>query len=148
MVRPAERSLVLLRKHGYLCDMVERRTPHTFKGPTGAWERMTRLHDWLGFADILALPPVPPWRYAEHGIVRLLAVQATSGSSVSEHVEKLCEIEALVKYLRSGHRCEIWGWRKLKSTGRTKWFPRILVASLGPGGAVEFEVTKRVEPGI
>lgn len=133
----SSRSLELLELQGYLAGVVERKTPFTIKDQLTGETRVIpgKTVDWLGFADILALPPVDEWwsrGYAatQDAAIPLLAVQATSGAQVPDHVRKLMEIDKLRMYLHGGHRCEIWGWRKVKNRGRRQWWPRVLAATL------------------
>jgi hypothetical protein len=90
-VSPTQRSLDLLRKEGWLCQVVERWNPHS----------RTRL-DLFGFIDILAI------REGE-----ILGVQATSRSNVSSRVSKIANHENTGRVREAGIGIEVWGWGKM-----------------------------------
>jgi hypothetical protein len=87
---PMQLSLRELRKHGWTCDVVERRVPGQFV-----------THDFLGLVDIIAVRESAT-----------LGVQCTSASNVSAHVKKLAASPHLATVLGAGWGVEVWGWRK------------------------------------
>lgn len=90
MSSPTQRSLKHLRKAGYLAGVVEKWIP-----------QIKRRQDLFGFIDIIAV---------KEGEV--LAVQATSGSNVSSHVEKIANHENVGAVRKAGIRILVHGWRK------------------------------------
>lgn len=87
---PTARTLVALKKDGWLVAVVERWNPHA---------RIRQ--DLFGVVDILAL---------KDG--ETLAIQATSGSNVSSRVRKIADHESTPHIRAAGWRFEVWGWRK------------------------------------
>jgi hypothetical protein len=85
---PTALSLQLLRREGFMADVVERLLPHA---------RVRK--DLFGFGDVLAVMPGEA----------LLAVQATSGSNVAARLAKAKALPALRIWL--GHRFGVWGWQ-------------------------------------
>jgi hypothetical protein len=90
-VSPTQRSLDLLRKEGWLCQVVERWNPHS----------RTRK-DLFGFIDILAV------RGKE-----TLAVQATSRSNISARVSKIANHENIAAIRAVSWGVQVWGWGKM-----------------------------------
>jgi hypothetical protein len=88
---PTARSLMHLRKSGYVADVVER------------WIAQAGVRkDFLGFADILAFSPHEPG---------VLAVQATSLSNISSRLAKARSKPELKAWLAAeGRTFEVWGW--------------------------------------
>ena len=90
---PATRlSLIELRKQGWLTQVVERWVP-------GANIR----RDLFGFIDIIAIKGKCT-----------LAIQTTSSSNVSKHMQKMLDSPALSQVIEAGWRVELHGWRKVK----------------------------------
>jgi hypothetical protein len=94
-VTPTQRSLKYLRDDGYMAAVVEKWNPHA---------RIRQ--DLFGIVDILAI------RDGE-----TLAVQTTSGSSVSARVRKIADSDAIANIRKAGWRFHVHGWRK-NSKGR------------------------------
>lgn len=93
-------SLAHLRAQGYLCDVVEKRLPHTF---------ITK--DLFGFIDILAV---------KRGEV--LGVQTTgdNGGNVAARIRKIAEHENIGPVRESGMRLIVHGWKKTKAGPRLR----------------------------
>ena len=69
--------------------------------------RFQRLHDLLGFADMMALKPgCPP-----------LLVQLTSRDNISSRVKKIQELKAHKTWLLAGGAIHVIGWHK-NASGR------------------------------
>lgn len=101
---PTQRTLEKLRKDGWMPWVVERWLP-----------RVNKRSDLFGFIDILAI---------KDGEV--LAVQATSRSSVSSRVKKIGDHENVAEVRKAGWRIEVWGWGKM-ANGR--WQCRVVDCS-------------------
>ena len=86
---PTARSLDLLRRRGYLAEVVEQNIPHA---------RTKR--DLYGFVDIVAI-----------GVGETLAVQTTSVDHVSHRVEKITASPNLNRVKLGGWRVVVHGWR-------------------------------------
>src|SRR5437016_410518 len=84
------RSLVLLRRLGFLADVVERWLP-----------KIERRRDLFGFGDVLAVHPRDKL---------FLIVQATSLSNVGARLTKAKSKATLKVWLHSGGQFEVWGW--------------------------------------
>ena len=93
-----ELSLRRLRREGWTPGIVERRIAGRF----------TTI-DYLGIADIIAVRPG-----------ETIAVQATSYTNVSAHVQKLRMSPHLATLEAAGWVVVIWGWRKKDG----KWVAR------------------------
>jgi len=87
---PLGRSLVWLRRQGFIACAVERWLP-----------RCNRRRDAFGFGDILAASP-------RDGVV--LLVQATTAAHVAGRLDKAREIPELAGWLRAGAAFEVHGW--------------------------------------
>lgn len=92
---PTQRTLQRLRKLGITCEVVERWLP-----------RVMVRKDLLGVIDIIAL---------DGGI---LGIQATSGTNISSRMRKAEAEPRLAKWLASGGRFEVWGWKQNKKSKR------------------------------
>jgi len=90
---PTQRSLALLRKRGYVAEVVEKWIP-----------QVKRRKDLFGIGDVLAI------REGE-----VLLVQATSDSNVSSRVNKIGDAEATGAVRKAGIRIHVHGWRKAGS---------------------------------
>jgi hypothetical protein len=90
MASPTSRSLALLRKSGWIADIVER------------WlHKANRRRDLFGCIDLVAV------RGGETGV---LGVQTTSLANVSARVKKSVALPALEIWLAAGNRFEVHGW--------------------------------------
>ncbi len=87
---PTARTLDLLRRRGYVAEVVER------------WlARIERRKDFLGCVDIVAAKAGEP----------VLAVQATSLANVSARLKKAGRAPALRAWLATEHATfQVWGW--------------------------------------
>ena len=118
-MRPTQRSLELLRRHGWRVCVVEQRLPIPGKS-------FSTTRDAFGFADVLAIREGTPGSFA---------VQVTDRSSVSAHIHKVMDDtmedrsgarvpnktrDNLIVWLRAGNRFEIHGWDKGGARGETK----------------------------
>lgn len=99
MNSPTQRSLNKLRKEGWLAAVVER------------WNPYAKIRqDLFGFIDIIAV----------RGDT-ILAVQTTSGSNVSDRVDKIRQSQAAQVWLESGSRkVVVHGWRMAGPRGARK----------------------------
>lgn len=96
---PTQRSLKLLRQHGYFVAVTERWNPFS----------KTR-NDLYGFVDLLAIQANDT-----------LAVQTTSGPNLNARLDKLLTIPAVKLWLESPtRRIELHGWRKIGQRGKRK----------------------------
>jgi hypothetical protein len=89
---PMQRSLAMLRKDGWHCEIVERWNPHA-KVKQDLW----------GFVDILAI---------KSGL--LMAVQTTTGANMAARIKKI-QASPLLELVSEVACVEVHGWRKLKS---------------------------------
>lgn len=92
---PTARSLDLLRRRGYLAEVVEHQQRHALK-----------TNDLFGFVDIVAI-----------GVGETLAVQTTSADHVSHRVEKITASPNLARVKLGGWRVVVHGWRPWDYTG-------------------------------
>lgn len=106
------RTLEYIRSRGWIADIVERFNPYAGK--------FGKRKDMFGFADIVAL-----------GENSIIAIQSC-GQSFAEHDRKIREcpetVPNAIKWLESGGRLMLIGWRKvkLKRGGKAmRWQPRI-----------------------
>ena len=97
---PTARSLALVRRRGGIAGTVERWNPHS----------KTR-HDFLGFADILAIQP---------GQLGVLAIQACVTGDQSKRLEKIRQEPRAALWLAAGNRIAVWGWAKRGARGKRK----------------------------
>ena len=113
---PTQRTLALVRKQGFVAQVVEHVVPRTFI-----------RRDLFNIIDILAIN-------ANHTI----GIQTTSGSNVSARIKKAIESEQLRLWLSSpDRRFLIHGWRKLKSSRR--WECREIELTIAGDG---YEITE------
>ena len=107
---PTARTLVHLRKCGYVGDVVER------------WIAAAGVRrDFMGFADVIAVSRREP---------DILAIQATTLANVSARLAKARSCPELKVWLKSA-RFEVWGWAKRAS----RWEVRrvaVRAEDLGP----------------
>ncbi len=96
---PTQRSLELLRKNGYIAEVVERYNSFS----------RTR-HDLFNIGDILAI------RSGE-----VLLVQTTSGGNAKARVNKIIASEHIHTIVGSGINVCVHGWRKLKHGSKQVW---------------------------
>ena len=99
---PTARTLALLRKEGYVAQVVERWVPQARK----------RV-DLFGCVDVLAM------RATDKGV---LGVQATSASNLAARVTKALAEPRLLTWLSAGNRFLLHGWAlKGKAGARKLW---------------------------
>ena len=92
---PTQRSLVRLRKLGFLAAVVEKWNPHV--GPHGIRQ------DLFGIGDVLAV----------HARDRIfLLVQATTAGNISSRLRKAKQSGELKLWLAAGGRFVVLGWQK------------------------------------
>lgn len=98
---PTARSLELLRKQGYMAQVVEK------------YNQFAHVRqDLFGFIDILAVKGD-----------EVLGVQATSGDHVSERCDKILAHPNIERWLAPTRKMEVWGWRKVGKPPR--WALRV-----------------------
>jgi len=97
---PTRRSLLLLRKHGYTAQVVERYNPYA----------KVRI-DLFGFIDICCI------KNGEQGVV---GVQTTSASGLSARYKKILGIPEAKIWLATGNRILLHGWAKKGPRGKRK----------------------------
>jgi hypothetical protein len=90
MRTPTGRTLDLLRKQGFLADVVERWLP-----------RVERHRDLFGFADVLAVHPRDRF---------FMLVQVTTAGHLAHRLAKAKRRPELASWLRAGGRFEVHGW--------------------------------------
>ena len=102
MTSPTARSLDLLRKEGYLCQVVERFNQFSMK----------RI-DLFSVIDIVAI------RADVNGVC---GIQATSTGNIPSRVKKSLAEPALLVWLKAGNHFSCWGWAKRgKKDERKTW---------------------------
>jgi hypothetical protein len=95
---PTQRSLVLLKKEGWLPAIVEK------------FNIFAKIRqDLYGCIDIVAI---------RKGAI--LGVQTTSGSNVAAHVTKILALPNAKLWMLAGARLEVHGWRKAGKRGERK----------------------------
>ena len=115
-MRPTQRTLALIRKQGFVAQVVEHIVPRTFI-----------RRDLFNIIDILAI-----------NTTYTIGIQTTSGSNVSARIAKAIESEQLRLWLSvPSRRFIIHGWRKLKSSRR--WECREIELTISGDG---FEITE------
>jgi hypothetical protein len=97
---PTARSLTLLRRRGYLADVVERWIP-----------RANIRRDLFGCIDLAAVCLDAPG---------VLGIQATTEAHVSTRLAKARALPALKTWLAAGNRFEVWGWTRRGRRWRVK----------------------------
>jgi hypothetical protein len=95
---PTARSLVYLRRLGYVADPVERFIA-----------AINRRRDFLGCIDIIAAHPRDR---------AILALQVTSLGHVGDRLKKALGKPELAAWVRSGGLFQVWGWGRRGE----KWF--------------------------
>ena len=108
MISNTSRTLEYIRSQGWDADIVEHYNPYA--GKIGIRK------DLFGVIDIIAL--------GEKGIIGI----QSCGSSFSQHERKILENPLAFKWVESGGRLLLIGWRKvkLKRGGKAmRWQPRI-----------------------
>lgn len=116
---PTQRTRQWLKSRGITSQIVER------------WNSFAKVRqDLFGFCDIVALGP------------RILAIQVTSGSSVSARVAKIVDEPRAREWLAAGGLIEVHGWRKAGAKGKRKLWAlrRVAVECDGMGVMVTREV--------
>jgi hypothetical protein len=100
MTSPTQRSLAVLRKEGYTCQIVEH------------WNPFAHIRqDLFGFIDIVAI------KKGESGV---LGIQTTSQTNSMKRLHKIIENPITKIWLESGNRIEIHGWAKMGARGKRK----------------------------
>jgi carbonic anhydrase len=97
---PVARSLGLLRKCGYLAEVVERWLP-----------RVNRKRDLFHLADVLAVHPARR---------EFLLVQVTTAGHLSHRLAKVRAVPELPGLLAAGCKVQLHGWKRRGSTWRVK----------------------------
>lgn len=93
---PTQRTLAMCRKQGWDIAVVEK------------WNQWARVRqDLFGFIDLVLIDGT-----------NIIGIQATSGSNTSARVKKIAAEPRAAKWLESGGRIMVHGWRKLKKTKR------------------------------
>jgi hypothetical protein len=102
---PTARTMERLTESGFVCGVVERWIPQA-----------NIRKDLFGFIDLVAMNDM-----------RLIAIQATSGSNLSARRKKIINESAANARLWLEHgEIEVWAWRKLKKKRDGKhWHPVI-----------------------
>lgn len=94
---PTQRTLALCRKNGWTVAVTER------------WNPFAKIRqDLFGFIDLVALNGQ-----------QIIGIQTTVGDSVSKRIAKIRDEPRAAKWLESGGRIFVHGWRKLASS--RKW---------------------------
>ena len=106
---PTARTLVYLRRQGYLVEVVERWIQ--FGKPSPGKKNGVR-RDCFGIADLLACRPRDK---------AIILIQATSAANISHRVKKSLASPHLATWLDSGGQFQVWGWAKRAR----RWEPRI-----------------------
>lgn len=101
---PTQRTLIALRKDGWVCAVAEKWIPQT-----------RQRADLFGGIDIVAL---------KEG--RTLGVQATSASNVSSRVKKLVALPGMRAWIEAGNWLEVHGWAKRGKAGKRKLWQRVI----------------------
>jgi hypothetical protein len=96
---PSQRTLALLRKEGFIAQVVEKKIPYSHIS-----------QDLFGCIDILAIKAGEP----------VLAIQATSRANQSARYKKAVAIPALRVWLQTGSRFQVWGWALTGPRGKRK----------------------------
>jgi hypothetical protein len=100
MASPTSLTLDLLRRSGFVADVVEK------------WlTRVNRRRDLFGFGDVLGIDRKAPG---------VLIVQATSLAHVKDRLAKARSRPELAAWLRAGGRFEVHGWAKRGGRWRVK----------------------------
>jgi hypothetical protein len=97
---PTARTLTLLRRRGFLADVVERWIP-----------RANVRRDLFGFIDLAAIAG---------GQAGVLGVQATTIGHMAHRLAKARGLPALKVWLAAGNRFEVWGWARRGGRWRVK----------------------------
>jgi hypothetical protein len=92
MSSPTKRTLIFLRKLGFVAEVVEKRVPGC---------GISR--DLFGIADVLAIHP-------KQGAV--LLIQATTADHFANRLRRVQEQPVLPPLLAAGVRVEVWAWKK------------------------------------
>lgn len=103
MGTPSKRSLDLLRKQGYIVQVVEK------------WNAFSRTRiDLFGFIDIVAI---------KEGVKGVLGVQSTSYANRGARIKKIISIPASKIWLSTGNKILVHAWKKKKVGNRELWDP-------------------------
>jgi hypothetical protein len=114
-VSPTARSLALLRREGFVVDVVERFIA-----------AMKISKDFLGFIDVIAVHPKER---------RIVGIQTTSAANLSSRIKKAQGLQTLRDWLTSGGEAEFHGWRR---GPKGRWFCRRIAITLENLEGVEF----------
>lgn len=101
---PTARSLALLRKDGWIAEVVERYNSFSRKRT-----------DFIGVIDILSFKP------SEKGA---LGIQATSDGNGTARISKAMQEPKLKAWLQSGGLFQVWSWGKHGKRGKRKTYKR------------------------
>lgn len=97
---PTARTLVLLRRSGYLAAVVECWIPH-----------INRRRDLFRFADVFAVHPIRR---------ELLLVQTTTAANLSARLAKVRAVPELPGLLAGGCKVHVHGWKRVGERWRCK----------------------------
>lgn len=100
MTSPTTRSLALLRKEGYIAQIVERYNVFAH----------VRI-DLFGYIDIVAIHPK---------IKGVLGVQSTTVDNMSKRISKIKSIPTHILWLSTGNSIQVHGWAKKGKVGKRK----------------------------
>ena len=118
------KTVTLLSSHGFLVESVER-----------ILGGIKHRRDLYRMFDVLAMKPV-------EGVI---CIQCTTKAHLASHRQALLDNPDLIVCLKSGARCQIWSWRKVKRhLQRPVWEPRVEEAFMNAAGKVEFDRVKHL----
>lgn len=98
MNSPTQRSLLLLKKEGYIPAVTEHFNPFAHI-----------RQDLYGFIDIIGIKP--------KGRMGVLAVQTTSKANWNARIMKIMGMEVAHQWLQAGNAIEVHGWYKKGKKG-------------------------------
>lgn len=102
---PTQRSLIRLRKDGFLVAITEHWNVHA-----------GIRQDLWGFCDLLAIKGK-----------EILAIQVTSASNMNARIEKIVSHKNFIPVKKSGIKILVEGWEKKKVGKRLLWDSKIIV---------------------
>jgi hypothetical protein len=97
---PTARTLIHLRRLGFIADVCERWLPH-----------VNRRRDLFGIGDVFAFHPRDKM---------VLKVQATSLAHAGDRLVRITQRPELALLLRAGVGVEIWGWEQRSNGWQVK----------------------------
>lgn len=106
MSSPTQRSLALLRKEGFVAQVVEKYNPYA----------RVRV-DLFGFIDIVAIKKECGKCAGINGVV---GVQTTSAAHIMERVRKILSIPESKIWLECGNKIIVHGWSKKGAKDKRK----------------------------